>query len=195
MAWTPIPGETPIDPSGLLDPSIQNRRQLNAAEGRNIASAIFTYLLGELTPELAPFDFVWGLQLHREMFGQVWSWAGKTRKIDLNLGVPWTQVEAKLFDLFETIPYWKPMPILEQAARIHHGAVAIHPFENGNGRWSRMLANIWLRLNETPMTMWPEATIGDTSVIRHEYLHAVKAADDLEFAPLIELHQRYRAGS
>ena len=193
--WTPIPGEIPIDPSGLLDPGIQTRRQLNEAEGRNIASAIYTYLLGELTPELAPFDFVWGLQLHREMFGQVWSWTGKTRKLDLNLGVPWPQVEAKLFDLFQTIPYWKSMPMLEQAARIHHGAVAIHPFENGNGRWSRMLANIWLRLHDSPMTLWPEATIGATSVIRDEYLHAVKAADDLDFVPLIALHERFQDGS
>ena len=54
--WKPIPGETPIDPSGLRDTSIRNRKQLNEAEGRNIASAIFTYLIGELTPEMAPFD-------------------------------------------------------------------------------------------------------------------------------------------
>jgi Fic family protein len=32
--------------------------------------------------------------------------------------------------------------LLEQAMRIHHRTVNIHPFENGNGRWSRMLANI-----------------------------------------------------
>ena len=94
---------------------------------------------------MAPFDFVWALQLHKEMFGQVWTWAGSTRKIDLNLGVPWQQVEIQLYDLLLRLPYWKDMPLFEQAARLHHGAVAIHPFENGNGRWSRMLANIWLK--------------------------------------------------
>ena len=65
------------------------------------------------------------------MFGQVWSWAGKTRKLDLNLGVPWPQVEAKLFDLFQTIPYWKSMPMLEQAARIHYGLWPFIPSRTG----------------------------------------------------------------
>lgn len=32
--FKPIPGETPIDPSGLRDKSIKTRRQLNEAEGR-----------------------------------------------------------------------------------------------------------------------------------------------------------------
>ena len=72
--FEPIPGETPIDPSGLRDKSIRNRRELNEAEGRNIAEAVFKYLLGGLNPETAPFDLVWSLKLHEEMFGNVWEW-------------------------------------------------------------------------------------------------------------------------
>jgi len=191
--FVPIPGETPIDPSGLIDRNIRNRRQLNEAEGKNIAEAVYKYLLGEVTPEMAPFDFVWSLELHREMFGQVWQWAGKTRQLDLNLGVTWQQVEQKLYSLFQDLPYWKDMDLVEQAARLHHGAVAIHPFENGNGRWSRMLANIWLKLHDSPPTVWPEQAVGETSVIREEYLAAVKAADQMDFAPLIALHKKYTA--
>ena len=194
-AWKPIPGETPIDPSGLRDTSIRNRKQLNEAEGRNIASAIFTYLIGELTPEMAPFDFVWALQLHKEMFGEVWTWAGIARKIDLNLGVPWQQVETQLYDLLQRLPYWKDMPLMEQAGRLHHRAVAIHPFENGNGRWSRMLANIWLKRQGGALTIWPEEAVGSSSVIREEYLEVVKAADRMDFALLVALHARYTAAS
>ena len=40
--------------------------------------------------------------------------------------------------------------VLEQAVLIHHRAVQIHPFRNGNGRWSRMLSNIWLRIPRLP---------------------------------------------
>ena len=67
--WEAISGETPIDPSGLQDKSIGNRRELNIAEGRNISEAIFTYLLGTPTPKMAPFDLAWLLKLHGEMFG------------------------------------------------------------------------------------------------------------------------------
>ena len=83
------------------------------------------------------------------------------------------------------------MPLLEQAARLHHSAVVIHPFENGNGRWSRMLANIWLKQNGSNLTFWPEATVGETSVIRDEYLQALKAADRMDFGPLFALHAKY----
>lgn len=83
------------------------------------------------------------------------------------------------------------MPLIEQAARLHHGAVSIHPFENGNGRWARMLANIWLKLHGSPPTVWPQESVGETSIIRDEYLNAVKAADAMDFAPLIALHEKY----
>jgi fido (protein-threonine AMPylation protein) len=190
-AWKAIPGETPIDPSGLRDKGIRTRKQLNEAEARNIAAAVYKYLIGPLTPAMSPFDLAWTLKLHEEMFGKVWEWAGQPRKIDLNLGVPWHQVETRLYDLLQTLPYWKNMPLMEQAARVHHGAVAIHPFANGNGRWSRMLANIWLKLHGSPLTVWPEESVADVSVILDEYLNAVKAADTMDFAPLTALHERF----
>jgi Fic-DOC domain mobile mystery protein B len=189
--FKPIPGETPIDPSGLLDRSIRTRRELNAAELNNIAEAVYKYLLGDLTPGMAPFDFAWVLQLHREMFGLVWQWAGQIRRIELNIGVPWQQIEIQLYSLLQNLPFWKDMDLLEQAARLHHGAVAIHPFENGNGRWSRMLANIWLKLHGSPPTVWPEQAVGETSVIRDEYLAAMRVADKMDFVALIELHRKY----
>jgi len=98
--WEPIPGETPIDPSGLRDKTIKTRLQLNEAEGRNIAEAVYNYLIGTPTSDMAPFNFAWALKLHQEMFGKVWEWAGMPRKIDLNLGVAWHQVETQLYSLW-----------------------------------------------------------------------------------------------
>jgi Fic-DOC domain mobile mystery protein B len=189
--WDQIEGETPIDPSGLIDPSIGTRGQLNIAEGKAIAEVVYRYLLGTPSAEDAPFDYAWSLSLHREMFGGVWRWAGKPRRHNLNLGVAWEQVEQQLYDLFLRLPYWRSMPLLEQAARLHHAAVAIHPFENGNGRWSRMLANIWMKQHGSIPTVWPEATVGAVSVVRDEYLSALRAADRMEFGPLIALHVRF----
>jgi Fic family protein len=81
--------------------------------------------------------------------------------------------------------------ILEQAVLIHHRAVQIHPFRNGNGRWSRMLSNIWLRIHGSPIVEWP-ADIGGESPIRSEYLACLRAADDRNLKPLLELHARHQ---
>jgi hypothetical protein len=42
--WSAIPGETPIDPSGLKDRSIATRPELCRAEALNIRKAYVKYL-------------------------------------------------------------------------------------------------------------------------------------------------------
>ena len=54
-----------------------------------------------------------------------------------------------------------------------------------------MLANIWLKLHDGSLTVWPEEAVGQTSVIRDEYLTAIKKADQMDYKPLIELHKRF----
>ncbi len=192
--WNPIPGETPIDDvSGLLLPEIGTRRQLNQAEAENIALVAAKYLVGRLTEGEAPFTFDWMFDLHKEMFGHVWAWSGKPRTCNLNLGCPAHDVEASVLGLVQDISFWGkgPYSLIEDAALLHYRAVKIHPFLNGNGRWSRMLANIWLRRHGAEPIMWPEPLIGEVSPIRAEYIAAIQAADRLDYAALVELHQRY----
>jgi Fic family protein len=83
------------------------------------------------------------------------------------------------------------MNLIEQAARLHHRAVFIHPFLNGNGRWARMLANIYLKQRKEPLTLWPNETIGESSIIRQQYLDAIRAADCGDYRKLIQLHVQY----
>ncbi len=146
-----------------------------------------------MTRRSAKFDLAWMLLLHREMFGNVWKWAGEVRTTDLNFGAPWYQVSTQLHDLCSDLAYWDKnwLDAIEQAAHLHHRAVQIHPFLNGNGRWSRLLANVLLKLHKQPVTDWPEDSIGATSVIRDDYLAAVPAADGGDYAPLIDLQRRY----
>ena len=54
-----------------------------------------------------------------------------------------------------------------------------------------MLANIWLKLNRYPLTMWPENVIGTESPVRNDYLAAVKKADDFDYSELISMHERF----
>ena len=58
-----------------------------------------------------------------------------------------------------------------------------------------MLANVWLKRDGHAITEWPEETIGSTSVIRREYVDAIRAADDGDEGPLRVLHQRFTPGS
>jgi Fic-DOC domain mobile mystery protein B len=192
MMRTPTPGETPIDDlSGLKVKGISLRKELSALEAENIRKATQKYFVGRLTRKKARLDYAWLLRLHKEMFGDVWTWAGRLRGHDTNIGVSAQHIESMLFELLKDMEYWKKSPWSLQAAMLHHRAVSIHPFANGNGRWARMLANIWLRLNKQPHCVWPEETVGDTSVIRKEYLKTLHAADQGDYDPLQELHQRF----
>lgn len=192
--WNPIAGETPIDDvSGLLVAGIGTRRQLNQAEAENVALAAAKYLVGRLSKTEAPFTFDWLFELHGEMFGNVWGWAGKARTFDVNIGSHFYDVEAHVLDLVHTIPYWgqEPTLLIEDATLLHYRAVKIHPFPNGNGRWARMLTNIWLRLHGAKPVMWPEPQMGEVSPIRTAYLDAMQAADRNDYGPLVELHRQH----
>lgn len=72
--WATLPGETPIDDiSRLKVKFITTRSELNKVEAENIRKAVVKYLAAKPTPRMAPFDVAWVLQLHREMFGDVWT--------------------------------------------------------------------------------------------------------------------------
>jgi Fic-DOC domain mobile mystery protein B len=195
--WWLLPGETPIDVSGLKRKGISTRSELNRAEAENIRKAVVKYLAAKPSRRSAPFTLSWVKRLHKEMFGDVWKWAGEFRKENLNIGGDWHQVPLQLQALLDDLRFWEELGIcwLDQAARLHHRAVLVHPFPNGNGRWARLLANIWLKRHGQSITEWPEETIGSSSVIRGEYIAAIQAADQGDEGPLREIHRRFTAGS
>lgn len=195
--WELLPGETPIDASGLRQKGIRTRAELNRAEAENIRKAVVKYLAAKPSRRSAPFTLAWTKRLHEQMFGDVWKWAGAFRRENLNLGCDWHQVPMQLQALLDDLEYWAGQgdPFLDQAVRLHHRSVRIHPFSNGNGRWARMLANIWLKRQGQPITAWPEEAIGSKSVIRDEYIAAIRAADEGDEWGLKALHQRFTPGS
>ncbi len=194
-AWNPIPGETPIDDvSGLIPPGVTTRQELSLMEAENIRQAVLRYLAARPSKRQTPFTLAWIYKLHFQMFGKVWKWAGTKRTTELNLGIVPHQIDVQLQSLLDDLHYWAATPgmsLAEQAVRLHHRAVHIHPFLNGNGRWARMLANIWLRRHDGGIIRWPDQAVGETSVIRDEYLAAIRAADAGDLTLLIDLHERF----
>lgn len=194
--WPTLPGETPIDDiSGLKMKLITTRSELNKVEAENIRKAVVKYLAARPSRRMAPFDLAWVVQLHREMFGEVWTWAGRVRSSVTNIGVAPRQIEAGLTSLLNDLAFWEQggEDRLKQAVMLHHRAVHIHPFLGGNGRWARLLANIRLRLLGHQLTEWPEETIGTESVVRAEYIAAIRTADDGDYGALLDLHRRLTA--
>jgi Fic-DOC domain mobile mystery protein B len=191
----PIDDATPLDDiSGLKLPrdKVYTLKEIYVYEAKNIAIATLKYLSASPSKKIAPFSYEWLLQLHEEMFGNVWEWAGKFRQIELSIGIKAYQVPMAMKELSDDIEFWdkhKTFDIYETAARIHHKAVQIHPFQNGNGRWSRMLANIYLRQNGSMPVKWQEDLLAKENPKRDEYIQALKKADGGDYLSLIEMHK------
>lgn len=190
----PIDGATPLyDVSGLKLSKNKSYtlKEIYEKEAENIANATIKYLSAPPSKKEASFSYGWMMDLHEEMLGNVWEWAGQLRKIELSIGIKAYLVPMELKKLCDDIAYWeknKTYDVFETAARIHHRAVQIHPFQNGNGRWSRMLANIYLRQHGKMPVRWQEDLLAKENPKRNEYIEALKKADKSYYSELIQMH-------
>ncbi|MCK5855303.1 MAG: mobile mystery protein B [Sulfurovaceae bacterium] len=190
---TKIEGATYVDDvSGLkLDTSKPyTMQEIYLFEAKNITKATLKYLADTPTKKIAPFSYEWLITLHKEMFGEVWDWAGKTRQAELSIGVKAYLVSTEIKKLVDDLEFWdkhRSFDVIEIASRVHHRAVQIHPFLNGNGRWSRMLANIYLKQNGLHPTKWNENLLSKENLHRDDYIKALKKADDGDYSELIKM--------
>jgi Fic-DOC domain mobile mystery protein B len=189
-------GATPIDPDdakGLIPTWVATRGDLNNAEQENIAKAIaWTSSRGgpHTAAELLTDDAI--RNLHRRMFGGVWKWAGTYRQHDTNMGAPWPYIPIQVRDLLADVLVQTsdlehmPWPADELAVRFHHRLVVIHPFPNGNGRHSRLAADLLVELLGEPVFSWGAQNLGEEGAARAAYLDALRRADrELRYAPLL----------
>ncbi len=91
------------------------------------------------------------------MFGETWKWAGEFRRSDKNIGCPWSLVGIKLRNALDDAEFWvenKTFSVHEIAVRFHHRLVSVHPFPNGNGRFSRAMADILVFRNDWEPLLW-----------------------------------------
>jgi Fic-DOC domain mobile mystery protein B len=174
----------PEERVGLRLSHITLRSELNEAEQQNIIPADAWAFSRKHNPMRESF----GRSLHRRMFCDVWLWAGKYRTTNKNLGVDYALIHSRLYEVLDNINHWvehSTFPPDEVSARFHHGLVAIHPFPNGNGRWSRIMADVLaVRLDQSRLT-WGRTNLQDVGGTRDRYIAALKAADDHDFGPLI----------
>lgn len=180
--------ETPLSPEereGLIPTYITLRGQLNEAEQANILEAE-AWTFGRRHRDLVSEPFL--KRLHKRMFGDVWRWAGKYRLTEKNIGVPHPQIPMDLRNLVDDAAAWlkhESYPPDELAILFKHRLVSIHAFSNGNGRHSRMMADlIAVRLGRDRFT-WGRANLMTAGDARQAYIDALHAADGHDVGPLV----------
>ncbi len=183
---------TEDEKDGLLPPFITTQSELNAAERVNIADA-YTWLENpRYRKNILSIDFI--QNLHKKMFGDVWTWAGQFRKAEKNIGIrEYWKIPIELKNLCEDTKVWIDQSTYESdeiAVRFHHRLVWVHPFPNGNGRLSRLMADLILEtiFHNEPLT-WGRQTYTDPSKLRSTYIEAIQAADQAgqwDFSLLLE---------
>lgn len=186
-----IRGHTPLEEEekeGLILSSISSKADLDEFEQQNIEEAIEWVMGRKLTPEKIFTEF-FIRKLHRKMYGHVWAWAGHYRKTEKNLGIPAWQVSMAIRKLCDDALFWvehKNYEPEELAIRFKHRIVCVHGFSNGNGRHSRLMADIIVnKIYGLAMFTWGANRIIDHHQLRKEYLHALVDADHGHFDGLI----------
>ena len=181
-------GQTPLEEDekeGLRMPFITTRDELDEFEQKNIEEAIKWTIGRKLTVKTVLTEtFV--KDLHQRMFGEVWLWAGSFRNTQKNLGVDYWKISTELKVLLDDTTYWinnRTFSDDEISIRFKHKLVSIHCFPNGNGRHSRLMADIICeKIFKKSVFTWGKSNI---SAARDQYLKSLKLADNAHYEELI----------
>lgn len=184
-------GATPLNTDemeGLKYPHIETRVELDQLEQQNIQEGYNWLKRQRKFKDFISEAFV--IELHKQLFGSVWSWAGSFRNSDKNIGIDHLYIGVELRNLLEDARYWFEHGTYnneEFAARFHHRLVKIHPFPNGNGRHARIMTDVILEkvLGISPVN-WGASGLDKDGEHRQRYIQALRAADNNDYQSLIE---------
>ncbi|MDB5672777.1 MAG: cell filamentation protein Fic [Alphaproteobacteria bacterium] len=180
-ANTPLEAE---EREQLIPAYITIRTELNEAEGVNIGEAM-RWLARRRKSVL---DQSYLEEIHKRMFGDVWRWAGSYRKTARNIGIDAYRIRTELRQVIDDAKHWiehKTYPPDEIAMRFSHRVVQVHPFPNGNGRFSRQVADMLaIELGQSRFA-WGQNAGLDGTALRARYVAALKAADAHDIGPLL----------
>lgn len=181
------PNATPLTPAereGLIPSHITLRLELNELEQSNIMAAT----LWAMSRKRDALDERFLRNLHKRMFKSVWRWAGEYRQTERNIGVEPYRIQTEMRRVIDDGRYWlahKSYSVDELSIRLHHALVLIHPFPNGNGRWSRLAADLFAVAHGSKSFSWGRSQLSAVDETRAAYISALRAADQHDIAPLL----------
>jgi len=184
-------GATPLDPDemeGLKHKHVTRRGELDHLEQANIESGL-QWLTRQ--KKIDVLDELFMKELHKRLFGEVWTWAGRYRKTEKNIGIDPLQISVQLRSLIDDVKYWidnSAYDSKEIAIRFHHRLVKIHLFPNGNGRHARIMADALLikQLTNEPIDWAKGNDLQSMNERRTEYISALRKADQNDYKPLLK---------
>lgn len=185
-------GQTPLneeEKDGLKIKTISTHGELDEHEQRNIEKAIEWTIHNKFSSKkILSEEFI--KELHRKMFSEVWTWAGSFRKAEKNIGVSWVVVQVELRNLLDDTMYWIENSTYqsdELAIRFKHRLVNIHCFPNGNGRHSRIMADIIIEsIFNKEIFSWHHSNMVKAGEVRTKYIAAIREGDKGDIQPLIK---------
>ena len=163
---------------------ITTRAELNELETKGIVDAEIWLLQNK--KDILNETFI--KNLHKKIFGDIWKWAGTFRTTERNIGVAPYEIQTKLRILLDDVKFWidnRTFSPKEIAIRFHHRLVQIHPFPNGNGRISRLMADLLMRQFGLPVLNWGSGSLTEISELRRKYILALQEADNGDYSSLL----------
>jgi len=185
-------GQTPLDEDekeGLKIKLITTQGELDEFEQLNIEKAVEWTIRANMKAEkILTEKFV--KDLHKRMYGEVWKWAGEFRRSEKNIGITWNRIGIELRNLLDDTKYWienNTYSPEEIAIRFKHRLVSIHCFPNGNGRHSRLMADIIIEsIFGKEVFSWHQSHMLKADETRTEYINSLREADNGNIKPLIK---------
>jgi Fic-DOC domain mobile mystery protein B len=190
--WHSESGQTLVAESERDDliPSIVSREQLNELELSGTASARIWAMSERVLRRDDHLTDRFLRELHYRMFHRVWRWAGRYRTTPRNLGWEVHRIAEGVRGALDDAQYWLAhgtYPPAEAAVRLHHRLVVVHPWSNGNGRHSRLLADIILAARNETALSWggKSANLLKPGLIRKWYVASLQRADQGDYGDLL----------
>ena len=184
-------GASPIteeQQEGLLQKWVSIQEELNQIERDNIIIGQ-RWLFNKRQSKADFADITFIMNLHKIMFGKVYSWAGDLRTTQSNIGVTPYLIRPNIASLKLDIQKWianEVYPADEIAIRYHHKLVCIHPFPNGNGRLCRLMADYINEqvFNGKPFS-WGADDLYEEGKARSTYMQAIYSANKHQLNDLV----------
>jgi len=185
-------GQTPLnedEKDGLKIKTITTQGELDEHEQRNIEKAVeWTIRNRFVAKNILTEKFI--KALHKKMFSDTWKWAGDFRQSEKNIGVKWIKIPVELRTLLDDTKYWIENDIYppdELAIRFKHRLVNIHCFPNGNGRHSRIMADIIIEsVYSKEVFTWHHSNMVRAGEVRAKYIAAIREGDNDNIEELIK---------
>lgn len=116
--------------------------------------------------------------LHRRLYAPIWEWGGRQRSLETNIGIAPEYIAVEMRNALDNLSYqWDHQTGI--TARIlgiatHAALVRIHPFVDGNGRVTRLLADLVFLAAQTG---WEPLLAYDWEINRRTYIRLLGEYD------------------